>query len=279
MSASNSEREIALKRAEQLKSNIQEYLDIKDLIETGFTEIKRTRENREKILKYFNASQKDWDNWAWQMRNRISDISNLSRFISLNKNEKEDIERISEKFRWAISPYYLSLMDFENYKESPIFKQSVPDIRELLDDKGEIDPMGEGKTCPAPRITRRYPDRLIINVTNQCAMYCRHCQRRRNIGENDEHATRKELKEALQYINNNKEIRDVLITGGDALMLSNETIDWLLTELDNMDHVELKRLGTRTLVTLPQRITPELCQVLENHEPVYMNTSLIVLWK
>jgi lysine 2,3-aminomutase len=273
MSASNSEREIALKRAEQLKSNIQEYLDIKDLIETGFTEIKRTRENREKILKYFNASQKDWDNWAWQMRNRISDISNLSRFISLNKNEKEDIERISEKFRWAISPYYLSLMDFENYKESPIFKQSVPDIRELLDDKGEIDPMGEGKTCPAPRITRRYPDRLIINVTNQCAMYCRHCQRRRNIGENDEHATRKELKEALQYINNNKEIRDVLITGGDALMLSNETIDWLLTELDNMDHVELKRLGTRTLVTLPQRITPELCQVLENHEPVYMNTQ------
>ncbi len=273
MIQNNKDKEVALERAGVLKANIQDYLDSEKLIETGFRQVKRTEENKEKILEYFKASQEDWDNWAWQMKNRISDVKILSHFVSLNKKEIEEIEELSQKFRWAISPYYLSLIDFDNYKMSPIFKQSVPDIRELIDDKGEIDPMGEGKTSPAARITRRYPDRLIINVTNQCAMYCRHCQRRRNIGESDEHATRHELEEAISYIRNNKEIRDVLITGGDALMLSNKTIDWLLTELDNMDHVEIKRLGTRTLVTLPQRITPELCEMLEKHEPLYINTQ------
>src|SRR5690554_3845518 len=113
--------------------------------------------------------------------------------------------------------------------------------------------MAEEFTNPAPCITRRYPDRLIINVTNQCGMYCRHCQRRRNIGEVDKHQTESNLRAALDYIRKNHEIRDVLITGGDALLLSNRQIDWLLTELDKMDHIEIKRLGTRTLVTLPQR--------------------------
>jgi len=273
MIQNNKDKEVALERAGVLKADIQDYLDSEKLIETGFRQVKRTEENKKKILEYFKASQEDWDNWAWQMKNRISDVKILSHFVSLNKKEIEEIEELSQKFRWAISPYYLSLIDFDNYKMSPIFKQSVPDIRELIDDRGEIDPMGEGKTSPAARITRRYPDRLIINVTNQCAMYCRHCQRRRNIGESDEHATRHELEEAISYIRNNKEIRDVLITGGDALMLSNKTIDWLLTELDNMDHVEIKRLGTRTLVTLPQRITPELCEMLEKHEPLYINTQ------
>ena len=132
--------------------------------------------------------------------------------------------------------------------------------------------MAEEYTSPAPGITRRYPDRLIINVTNQCAMFCRHCQRRRLIGELDHHSNRDKLVAALDYISENPEIRDVLLTGGDALLLSNEELDWLLTELDRIPHVEIKRLGTRTPVTMPQRITPELCAILERHQPIYINT-------
>ncbi|MDO9574003.1 MAG: KamA family radical SAM protein, partial [Candidatus Contubernalis sp.] len=118
-----------------------------------------------------------------------------------------------------------------------------------------------------------YPDRLIINVTNQCAMYCRHCQRRRNIGEEDVGTSRAEIIEALNYVRENPEIRDVLLTGGDAFMLSNQEIDWLLTELEKIPHVEMKRLGTRTLVTMPMRVDDELCSILEKHDAVYVNTQ------
>lgn len=266
-------REKAINRAIELKSSIQDYLDVEPAIETGFRMAGRSQENKNKILKYFGATDEEWDKWSWQMKNRISDVETICQFIPFAENEIENLHKLSNQFRWAISPYYLSLIDFNNYQQSPVFKQSVPDIREALDDYGKADPMAENQTSPASRITRRYPDRLIINVTNQCAMYCRHCQRRRNFGEQDEHARIEQLEEAVSYIKKNKEIRDVLITGGDALMLSNKVIDWLLGELDNIDHVEIKRIGTRTLVTLPQRITPELCSILEKHSPVYMNTQ------
>jgi glutamate 2,3-aminomutase len=193
--------------------------------------------------------------------------------LDLNELEVQELKRVSKHLRWAISPYYLSLIDFNNYAGSPIFKQAVPSLLELRDYEGKDDPMGEEMTNPAPRITRRYPDRLIINVTNQCGMYCRHCQRRRNFGETDRHARLHELKAALEYIRSNREIRDVLITGGDALMLNDKTIDWLLGELDSISHVEIKRLGTRALVTIPQRITPDLCQILKKHPPIFINTQ------
>jgi len=262
-----------LKRAEELKATIQDYLDAEGNIETGFRMQARTEKNKKRILEYFNSSEEDWNSWAWQMKNRVSDVDTLTHLIPLKNEEIKELEEISGQFRWAVSPYYLSLIDLDNYKESPIFKQAVPDIRELYDEHGEEDPMGEGKTNPAPTITRRYPDRLIINVTNQCGMYCRHCQRRRNFGEKDSHASRSDLEKALEYIRENKEIRDVLVTGGDALMLSDTMLDWLLGELGKIEHVEVKRLGTRTLVTLPQRITPKLCAIFEKHEPLYINTQ------
>jgi lysine 2,3-aminomutase len=154
----------------------------------------------------------------------------------------------------------------------PVRRQAIPSTQELVDFGGKEDPMGEAHTSPAPAITRRYPDRLIINVTNQCAMYCRHCQRRRNIGEVDRITPREHLNAALEYVRTHEEIRDVLLTGGDALMLDNELLDWLLTELDSIPHVEIKRLGTRTLVTMPMRITDALCRVLDRHSPLYINT-------
>ncbi len=263
----------ALDRAEELKNSIADYLQIEGQIETGFRQLNRSIKNKELILDYFAASGDDWDNWAWQMKNSISDVDVLNKFINFSKKDKDDLIEVSSFFRWALSPYYLSLIDFDNFAQSPIYKQAIPSILELTDEKGENDPMAETTTSPEVRITRRYPDRLIINVTNQCPMYCRHCQRRRNFGEKDEHALRSELEKSLEYIRGNKEIRDVLITGGDSLMLSNTMIDWILGELDNIAHVEIKRLGTRCPVTLPQRITPELCAILEKYPPIYINTQ------
>lgn len=266
-------RNLSLQRAEELRESISDYLSVEPFIETGFRVQDRILVNRQKILEYFDATQENWDDWVWQMKHRITDAEPLQFLLNLPEKEVEELKQISKRFRWGISPYYLSLIDFENYHDSPIYKQAVPSILEVWDNHGSADPMCETQTSPASRITRRYPDRLIINVTNQCAMYCRHCQRRRNFGEEDHHCTRQQMEEALTYVRNNPEIRDVLITGGDALMLSNRTLDWLLGELDQIPHVEIKRLGSRTPVTLPQRITPELCAVLEKHPPIYLNTQ------
>ncbi len=264
-------RDIALIRAEELKEKIVDYLEQKDLIKTGFDLRETCALNKERILKYFNATEKQWQDWHWQMSHRISDPVVLGRLFDFNDEQCARVEAVGKRYRWSISPYYASLMDLSG-ADDPIRLQSVPSLEEL-DEKGYADPMAEEFTSPAPCITRRYPDRLIINVTNQCAMYCRHCQRRRNIGEVDQHQTRSNLTAALDYIRENKEIRDVLITGGDAFLLSNNTLDWLLTELDGIKHVEIKRLGTRTVVTLPQRVTPELCTVLKKHPPLYVNTQ------
>ena len=266
-------RRISLQRAAELKSEIQDYLQAEKKIETGMRVQERTALNRERILQYFQAEQSDWDDWRWQMKHRIKDADVLAAIIDLNEFEVQVLKKISEQLRWAVSPYYLSLIDFEHYASSPVFMQAIPSILEVQDTRGKDDPMGEETTSPAPRITRRYPDRLIINVTNQCAMYCRHCQRRRNFGETDHHALRADLEEALSYIRDNPEIRDVLITGGDALMLSDRTLDWLLGELDSIEHVEIKRIGTRAPVTLPQRITSELCSILKKYPPLYINTQ------
>ncbi len=263
----------ALDRAKELRNSITDYLQIEGQIETGFRQLDRSLRNKELILEYFAANEDDWNNWAWQMKNRISDVDILNKFIKFSQEERDDLIEVSSLFRWALSPYYLSLIDFDNYAQSPIYKQAIPSILELTNGQGENDPMAETTTSPEVRITRRYPDRLIINVTNQCPMYCRHCQRRRNFGEKDEHALRSELEKSLEYIRNNKEVRDVLITGGDSLMLSNTMIDWILGELDKIEHVEIKRLGTRCPVTLPQRITPELCEILEKYPPIYINTQ------
>lgn len=271
---SKDKREISIKRAEELKEKIADYMDARKKIKTGFDEDvkKRYEKQKKKILAFFNAEEKDWQDWHWQVRRRINEVSVLKEFINLDKDEIRAIEEVGQRFRWAVSPYYLSLIDTDD-KQDPLYLQSIPTFYELKDSIGEDDPMKEEYTSPAPAITRRYPDRLIINVTNQCGTYCRHCQRRRNIGEIDRMTPKQQIKDALQYIREHDEIRDVLLTGGDALMLNDRYLDEILTELDNIPHVEIKRLGTRTPVTLPQRITPELCAMLEKHHPLYVNVQ------
>lgn len=265
-------RQFAIKRAAELREKIRDYLDVKGKIPTGFDRIDEYERERRRILDSLQAGENDWNDWRWQLRHRVSDVETLSRYVELSKEEREEIAEVSKQFRWALSPYYLALV-MADEPHGALWKQSIPSIQEVTDKNGSEDPMAEQWTSPAPGVTRRYPDRMIINVTNRCAMFCRHCQRRRNIGNKDRHQTRATLEAALQYVRDNEEIRDVLVTGGDALLLSNRTLDWLLRELHSIPHVEIKRLGTRTPVTLPQRITPELCRILEKYPPIYINTQ------
>lgn len=264
-------KEISLKRAMELKSKINDYLKIKETIKTGTcSSVKNTiTSNKDKILNFFNATENDWCDWKWQLKNRINSLDTLTKLISIDNEEINNIKKVEKKYRWSISPYYLSLIDED--KLNPVKLQSIPTKLELKVD-GDTDPMGEEFTNPAGSITRRYPDRLIINVTNECAMYCRHCQRRRNISTKDCHKNKETIEESINYIRNNKEIRDVLITGGDPLTLSDDTIDAILSKLRSIPTVEIIRIGTRSLVTMPQRITSNLVNILKKHHPIYINT-------
>jgi glutamate 2,3-aminomutase len=263
-------KEISIKRADVLKSRIKDYTEASKTILTGRDRKEEIEKSKKKILEYFNATVEDWDDWKWQLSNRISDVNVLKEFINLSEEEIEGIKQVETKYRWAISPYYISLMDVNNQNCS-IRMQSVPTMCELSE-TGESDPMSEEHTSPVENITRRYPDRLIIKVTNQCAMFCRHCQRRRSIGGVDLAVSKEELQDCIQYVVENPEIRDVLITGGDTLAISDEMLDWLLGSLRAIPHVEIIRIGTRTPVTMPQRITDELCEILSKHHPVFLNT-------
>ena len=264
-------RHQSLLRSRQLSDDAQPYQQFLSQLPDEKTIQHGIARRRLQIQAVIGGTDQDWSNWKWQLKHRIRDSRILGQILGLTQLEMRRIDRVSQVYRWAISPYYLSLVD-EDYENSPIYRQAVPDLRELLPG-GSLDPMNEALTSPAPCVTRRYPDRLIINVTNQCAMYCRHCQRRRNIGEHDLHACREDIARAVEYVAQNREVRDVLITGGDALLLSDRMLDMLLNKLYHLPHVEIIRIGTRTPVTLPQRITPELCDIIRKYPPIYINTQ------
>ncbi|ADL04844.1 glutamate 2,3-aminomutase [Lacrimispora saccharolytica] len=264
-------RQVSKERAEELKGRIEDFLEARKRIPKGMDMEEEFVKRKNKILKVLNATEENWNDYHWQLTHKISDINTLSEIIPLNETEKMRIKKVEKKYRWAVSPYYLSLADpHDNY--DPIRLLSIPTHKELEDPCLDLDPMGEEYTNPAGCITRRYPDRLIINVTNECAMYCRHCQRRRNIGEEDVHRSREMILESIEYIRENEEIRDVLITGGDALCLSDEDLEWMIKQLKEISHIDYIRLGTRSLVTMPQRITDQLCSMLRKYHPIYINT-------
>lgn len=265
-------REIARERARQHKAMISDYLEVKDTIPIGFNQWERIQKQKKNILNILRGTEDDWKNYKWHYQNAINKTSILKYIIGISEKQVNDIEKTATQYRWQISPYYLSLMNPED-RNCPIFMQSVPTIAEYLDEEEMKDPYAIVYNSPAPLITRLYPDRLIINVTNICAMFCRHCLRKKDIAQKDMIYPREDIQAALAYIAECPEIRDVLITGGDAFILADETIDWILTELEKIPHVEIKRLGSRMLATLPQRVTPELCAILKKHKPVYVNTQ------
>lgn len=257
-------------RMHRLHDDIADYLAARTEIPTGFDNWPAIRKRQLKIMHMLGADDSDWNDYRWQLANRFTTAGSLRDYLSLNDIEAAQIAEVARHYRFAVSPYYLSLIDPDN-PDCPIRRQSVPDFAEL-DNQGVLDPMDEEGTSPVPGVTRRYPDRLIIKITNQCGMYCRFCQRRRLIGEQDHHTTPDVLRQAVDYVRRTPEIRDVLLTGGDAFMLSDAAIDRLLTDLRKIPHVEIIRLGTRTPVTLPQRVTPELVAILKKHHPIYVNT-------
>ena len=267
----NRKKLISLKRAEELKSRIQDYLDIRDKIPKGLELSNKINESKKRILDVLGGTEEDWNNYKWQLSNRIRDVDTLSKIVNLTETEKKHISKVGKKYRWAISPYYASLMDLDD-KYDPIRLLAIPSVIEIVEDSGDNDPMAEEYTNPAGSITRRYPDRLIINVTNECAMYCRHCQRRRNFGQKDEHKSTEVIKQSIDYIKDNKEIRDILITGGDPLTLPTDRLEWILKELKEIPHVEYIRIGSRVPVTMPQRIDDELVNMLKKYHPIYVNT-------
>lgn len=265
-------RRIALERAEELKDKINDYTIKKDEIKRGMSDLQEGKilDKKNRLLSLLNATEDDWNDWRWQVKNRIDNVKLLAQIINLSEAEIKNIIEVENKYRWGISPYYASLIDED--KLNPVKLQAIPSILEL-NEEGSADPMSEEYTNPAGSITRRYPDRLIINVTNVCPSFCRHCQRRRNIGTVDRHQCRAVLDESIEYIRNNPEIHDVLITGGDPLMLSDDALDWLLGELHKINTVDYVRIGTRVLVTMPQRITKDLLSILKKYAPLYINTQ------
>lgn len=261
----------ALKRSDELKGRIAHYLEQRQSIPSGWDMEDMMQGQKERILSLLGGTEKDWDDWRWQNKHRINDVETLTKILNLSERTQSILEEVGQEYRWSISPYYLSLIDPKN-EGDPIKLQAVPSALELKG-KGSPDPMAEEYTSPAPCITRRYPDRLIIKITNQCAMYCRHCQRRRAIGEVDRPEPREHLQEAIDYVREHEEIRDVLLTGGDAFLLSDNRIDWLLRSLREIPHLEVIRLGSRSLVTMPQRVTPGLVDILSRYHPIYVNTQ------
>ena len=219
-----------------------------------------------------DVKEEDWNDWKWQFRNIIRDIPTLKKIIDLSEDEEQDLEKCLQKFKMGITPYYASLMD-RTYKRDVIRLQAVPRILELEkapDDRD--DPLHEDVDSPVPGLTHRYPDRVLFLVTHICSMYCRHCTRRRVVGDHDQHLSRKQVDACIEYIRNHKEVRDVLISGGDALALGEDQLEYVLKNLREIEHVEIIRLGSRMPVVLPQRVTDDLVNMLKKYHPIYMNT-------
>ena len=264
--------EASRKKAQELKEIAQDFISARKEIPTG-EKMRVEIENRKRlVMEILGASDADWESWHWQMQNRIGSVETLDKILDLNESNRRDIEIVGRKYRWAFAPYYATLMNPDD-SDCPIRRQMIPQVEEM-DEIGVPDFSGEEYTSPVKALTRWYPDRVIIRSTNICSSFCRHCLRRRHIGHADIPTTREDIEEALDYIRANPEIRDVLYTGGDPLTFEDDYLDWLLSELDSIEHVEIKRIGSRMPVTIPQRITPELCDMLSRHHPLYINIQV-----
>jgi len=219
-----------------------------------------------------NVTQAEWDSWEWQVRNRITTLDQLKQVVNLTDKEIEGVEKVLELLRMGITPYYALLMDKDDPK-CPVRMQAVPTIYETYQCSADMDdPLHEDGDSPVPGITHRYPDRVLFLITDMCSMYCRHCTRRRFAGHNDGGVPRNRIDAAIEYIAKTPVVRDVLLSGGDALLVSDDLLEYIISKLRAIPHVEIIRIGSRTPVVCPQRITPELVNMLKKYHPIWLNT-------
>ena len=228
------------------------------------------KENR--VISFFkDATPLDWEDWRWQLRNRITTKEVLEKLVNLTPNEERGIAGSGTKLTMSIPPYFASLIDPEN-PNCPIRKQSIPQEYELETTPEEMaDPCGEDKKSPVRGLVHRYPDRVLFLVNEMCAMYCRYCTRSRMVGDGHRTLSMQTYNTAFEYIRAHKEIRDVLISGGDPLTLSDRVLEHIIKTLKSIPHVEFVRIGTRIPVTLPQRVTSELVNMLKKYSPIWMS--------
>lgn len=218
-----------------------------------------------------DVTAEEWSDWRWQVRNRITTLDQLKQIIELTEEEADGVEKCLQHFRMAITPYYATLIDPQD-PNCPVRKQAVPSGHETHWSEYDMaDPLHEDVDSPVPGLTHRYPDRVLMLVTDQCSMYCRHCTRRRMAGATDKAKTRDQIDAAIDYVSRTPAVRDVLISGGDGLLISDELIEHILKKLREIPHVEMIRFGSRTPVVMPQRITEELCAMLKKYHPIYLN--------
>jgi len=219
-----------------------------------------------------NVTDEQWNDWKWQTKNRIETLEELKKYIPLTKEEEEGAKKCLETFRMAITPYYLSLIDPTDPND-PIRIQAVPTGLEAHRAAADLeDPLHEDTDSPVPGLTHRYPDRVLLLITDQCSMYCRHCTRRRFAGQNDNSMPMDRIDKAIEYIRNTPVIRDVLLSGGDALLVNDSVLEYIISELRAIPHVEIIRIGSRTPVVMPQRITDDLVNMLKKYHPIWLNT-------
>ncbi len=217
-------------------------------------------------------SPEDWNDWKWQLKNAVTNLESLRKFGQVPPEQIEKLEKVAEKYPFIIPPYYLSLIDFEN-SHDPIRMQAFPSPEEIeILHVGEDDPLSEEEDMAVPGLIHRYPDRVLMQITDMCPMFCRHCTRKREWEDGNWARGDMEIERMIDYLSKTAEIRDVLISGGDPLILSTRRLEYVLKKLRAIPHIEIIRFGTRFPVCLPQRIDEELVAMLKKYRPLWINT-------
>ena len=213
----------------------------------------------------------NWDNHTWQLKNRVNSLPGLEKHLNLCPEERSGVLLSGSKLAMAITPHFFNLVDPDD-PDCPIRRQVIPRVEETLDSPGElIDPCGEDSHMPVPGLVHRYPDRVLFLVTDRCASYCRYCTRSRVVSGAGEQELDIDFEAAFKYLERTKTIRDVLLSGGDPLLLSDARLERILSRLHKIPHIEFIRIGTRVPIFLPQRVTPELCSMLSRYHPLWMS--------
>jgi lysine 2,3-aminomutase len=215
-----------------------------------------------------------WRDWKWQMANTVKSVDPLAVMLNLKPHQVARYKRLIDIYHYSITPYYFSLIDWTD-PDDPVRKQCIPDLRELeVQIVGNNDPLDEEKDMPVPGLVHRYPDRVLAVISNMCAMYCRHCTRKRIWGSGEEGpVATNDLAAMVHYIKKSPEVREVIVSGGDPLTVNIDLLDWFLGELSLISHVEVIRIGTRIPVVLPMKVTDDLVSMLSTHRPLWINTQ------